>query len=340
MLNKKEFIVDHKEMEQRRLEQAMKTQRRIQKKNNHVTSEWLSGLQGLDYNAMTDINDCLEHIEQLDGNDKNISARIMSSEELEDWFQDTESSFLVADLQTPPRDLNNPLSITSALLAISLRSIGKFPALAFFCKHRNNYSPDEKDSGPIAMLNSLNGQLLEFMNNNRPGVNISLLKDETFFSKSRKKLADGFSLFAALLSLLPKGDSVFIILDSLSCLSGEENEGHKLVKGLNRIMKFLKLQGAVSIRVFVTDPLADSPLIKISQWQLHVPDIVSGADTVDIHEVNRRICKELEDGRDHRDSSSKEDTEGSGEDEDEEDSDSSSDEEDDEDDNSDTGSED
>lgn len=202
------MLVDYKEMEQVSLERAAQSERRLEKKNNCVTSGWLSGLYGFDYDAVSDINDCIEHIEQLDSNEKNVSERIMSSEELNDWLQDDQSSFLMVDLQVLPSDLNNPLSFTSALLAMSLRSTEKFSVLAFFCKHRNNERPDETESGPIAMVKSLNGQLLEFMNHNRPGVNLSPLQDQSFFSKSKKKLKHGISLFEALLSRMPEGDAV------------------------------------------------------------------------------------------------------------------------------------
>lgn len=142
--------MDLKEIEQNSLEQAAQSKRRHRQENSsRVTSKWLAGLEGFDYDSMTDIKDCMEHMEQLDGNDKNLSERIIDSEQLKDWLQDDQSSFLMADLQTPPSELNNPLSFTSALLAMTLRSTEKYPVLSFFCMHRNNESPDEAESGPL-----------------------------------------------------------------------------------------------------------------------------------------------------------------------------------------------
>ncbi|KAI1120180.1 hypothetical protein F5Y10DRAFT_290197 [Nemania abortiva] len=297
-INNRTAQVDYKEMEQSRLEQAAESKRSLQERNNRVTKKFLYKIRGLDYDAMTDINDCLQHIERLDGNEKNISGRIMSSEELNDWLRDSKSSFFMVDLQTPPSDLNNPLSFTSALLAMSLRSAGKSPMLAFFCKHRNNEDPNETNSGPIAMIKSLNGQLLEFMNLHRPDVDLSLLEDQSFFKA--KKLKHNISLFRALLLLLPRGDTVFVILDSLSCLSGDDEEAHEFTGALNRIMES---QRDICIRVLVTDPLVDSPLREVAHWQLHVADNVSGPDTIDVDDSTERFRKGLGSNKGESDSS-------------------------------------
>lgn len=84
------------------------------------------------------------------------------------------------------------------------------------------------------------------------------------------------------------------------------------------LQKIMKAQRDISIRVLATDPLADSPLRKIAQWQLHVPYNVSGTDTFDVDETTHRLRKGFEDN--------KEDSEGSEWNEDEESEDSSSDE--------------
>ncbi|KAI1740572.1 hypothetical protein F4680DRAFT_447896 [Xylaria scruposa] len=278
-------------MEQNSLEQTARFKRRLQKESSRAISKWLSGLRGSDYDSMADIKDCIEHVEQLDSNDKNVSEQILDSEQLNDWLQDEPSSFLMVDLQTPQSELSNPLSFTSALLAMS-------------------------------MIKSLNGQLLDFMNQKRPDSNVAQLKEEESFSKSKKKLKHGVSLLQSLLSLLPDGDVVFIILDCLSCLSGEEKECHKLVKALNRILESLE---NISIKVLVTDPSADSPLRGIAHWELHLPDIVAGGDTVDLDDTKQRILKGLMDSH----QTSNEDGEET-EDEDGDDSDNSSEEDDDE----------
>ncbi|KAI0485563.1 hypothetical protein F4859DRAFT_471720 [Xylaria cf. heliscus] len=323
VLNSDSFInnttaqVDLKEIKQNSLEQAAQSKRRLQENSSRVISKWFSALEGFDYDSMTDIKDCIEHMERLDGNDKNLSERIMDSEQLKDWLQDEPSSFLMVDLQTPPSELNNPLSFTSALLAMILRSTEKYPVLSFFCMHRNNESPDEALSGPLGMIKSLNGQLLDFMDKNRRDSDVSLLKKKDFFSKSKTKFRHGVSLLQALLSLLPEGDIVFIILDSLSRLSGDEEEGHKLVKALNGMVK---TQERISIRILVTDPSVDSPVRRIAQSQLHLHDIVSGGYTIDVDDTTQRIREGLVRGHHPGNSRSEDNSENSEETEDEEDS--------------------
>ncbi|KAI1753756.1 hypothetical protein F4782DRAFT_529174 [Xylaria castorea] len=323
-INNKTAQADLKEIEQSSLEQTARSKRRLQKENSRVISKWLSGLRGFDYDSMMDIKDCIEHMEQLDGNDKNVSERIIDSEQLNDWLQDEQSSFLMIDLQTPQSEPNNPLSFTSALLAMSLRSTQKYPVLSFFCMHRNMESLDEAESGPLGIIKKLNGQLLDFMNQKRQDSNVAQLEKEDFFSKSKKKLKHGVSLLDALLSLLPEGDVVFIILDCLSCLSGDEEKGHKLVKALNKI---IETRESISIRVLVTDPSADSPLRRIAQWQLHLPEIVGGGDAMDVNDTTQRIRKGLVGGHhtsDLNSEDSEDDSENSEETEDEDDSDNSS----------------
>jgi hypothetical protein len=73
----------------------------------------------------------------------------------------------------------------------------------------------------------------------------------------------------------------------LSCPSGEEKEGSKIMKVVNRIMKSRRI---ISIKALATDQLVDSPLKKTTHWQLHVQDNVNGADTVDVEDTTRRVC--------------------------------------------------
>ncbi len=66
------------------------------------------------------------------------------------------------------------------------------------------------------MVRSLNGQLLKFMTENRPNVGLVQLKDQTFFTKSKRHLKHELKLLKALISFLADGDVVFVILDVLS----------------------------------------------------------------------------------------------------------------------------
>lgn len=281
-------------MKQSHLEQLAVSKRGLQESNHRVSSRWLAELDGFNYDSMTDIKDCLEHIERLEIDGKNVSESIMSSDELHRWLTSEKSIVLEVDLQTPPSDLNNPLSFASALLAITLRSTEGFPTLAFFCMHRNIESSKDKHSGPIAMVNCFNGQLQDFINRSRPFADLSKLETEPYFRKSKKKLADGLALLKGLLSLLPKHDTVFVILDSLSRLSGDEKDALKVIRALRSIKRHIK---HICVKVIITDPLVGSLVEGFVDESLHIQDYVCGAGTIDVDESAHKITTALKDGQ-------------------------------------------
>ncbi|KAK3368359.1 hypothetical protein B0H63DRAFT_534533 [Podospora didyma] len=231
--------------------------------NQRVASKWLKKLKDFEHQPLTDIKGCLQHMELLGIDEKNIS------------------------LQTPPTSLNNPLSFTSALLATALRSTSAYAVLAFFCMRRNNECIADQQSGPGGMVKNLNGQLLEFIAKNRPTVDLSPLRSEEFFSKSRKSLKDGLEMLKALFSLLPEGDIIFVVLDSLSCLSGEEDDGDQVIKILGRIVERSK---HVVIKVLVSSPRVNSRVEKIADMSLHVQDLVCAQELFDVKEPRRDIA--------------------------------------------------
>ncbi|KAL9112648.1 MAG: hypothetical protein Q9187_007750 [Circinaria calcarea] len=324
--NAKTGEIDHKEVKLLQQEQEAISMRSRQESNTRVASKWLKGLNGSTYDPMIDMKDCLEHIALLDSDEKDISQWILRSEKHTDWLQEKESSILEIELQTPPASLNNVLSFTSALIATTLRSTAQFPVLAFFCMHRNNESFLEDESGPVALVKSLNGQLLRFTAEYRPSVDLSLLEDQEFFSKAKENLKNGLLLLDALLSSLPEDDMVFVIIDSLSRLSGSVKDGDKVIKQLRRIIG--KREDLV-VKVMVTDALAGSHVKSVADISLYVPDVVSGYGVIDIVESSDEIARKTKRKQDVEDGDGE--TTSDDEDEDEEDDEEDDEEEDDED---------
>jgi hypothetical protein len=324
------MIVNHKEVKLLQEEQEAISMRSRQESNTRVASKWLKGLRGFTYDPMIDMKDCLEHIELLDSDEKDISQCILRSEQLTDWLQEKQSSILEIDLQTPPASLNNPLSFTSALFATTLRNTAQFPVLAFFCMHRNNESSLEDKSGVVALVKSLNGQLLRFTADHRRSVDLSTLEDQEFFSKARKNLKDGLLLLDTLLSSLPEDDMVFVIIDSLSRLSGSEKDGDKVIKKLRRI---IGKRDDVVVKVMVTNALAGSYVKSVADISLHVQDLVSGYGAIDIVESSGEIARKMKrkrdvkggDGETTSDDEDEDEEDDSEEDENEEDEDNDSD---------------
>jgi len=156
----------------------------------------------------------------------------------------------------------------------------------------------EDKSGPVALVKSLNGQLLSFTINNRPSVDLSSLEDQDFFLKSKKNLKDGLRLLDALLSSLPKDDMVFVIIDSLSRLSGSSRDGDKVTKKLRRIIGKRK---DLVIKVMVTDALVGSHVKSVADISLYVPDVVSGYGAIDIVESSDEIARKMRRKQDAKD---------------------------------------
>ncbi|KAK4443249.1 hypothetical protein QBC34DRAFT_443561 [Podospora aff. communis PSN243] len=261
---------------------TMATQSRI-KTNKAVAAKWLNRLresadEGFNHTPQEDLEDCLSHQEKLGPDEKDVASYILESETLDSWNRADNSSILVIDLPTSPSELNNPLSFAASVYILALASQKKYPVLAFFCKHRNNASHEEQLSGAMGLLNSLNGQLLDFITEYRPDANLGRLHDKEFAKKSRTTIKYGLKLFEELISVLPEGDRVFIIIDSMSCISGSEEEGHKIIKKITRIMEDSELD--VTIKLLVTDPSADSPAREVADVTLTVPDGVNGSGTL------------------------------------------------------------
>ena len=239
------------------------------------------------------MKDCLEHIEQLEPDEKNIAQFILNSDQFKAWLEEGRSKTIEINLQTPPSSLCNPLSFDSALFVATVQSANQFPVLAFFAMHRNNESPSESRSGPTALVKSLNGQLLQFIAAHRPSVDISSLGKE-FLSQARSSLKDGLRLLSALILSLPKDDMVFFVADSLSRISGREGDADKVFKKLHRIIQ--KREDLV-IKLMVTDTLAGSYVKSMADESFYVRDLVAGFGAIDIEESQDELSRQVKRSR-------------------------------------------
>ncbi|KAK4194936.1 hypothetical protein QBC40DRAFT_301637 [Triangularia verruculosa] len=260
--------------------------RDARKQNKKVAKHWDRDFEEFGRKALCDIKECLDQLEQLSFDDKGTSQRILVSAQITSWLTKEKSSMLLIDQETPHWDLANPISFTSALLAITLRSTNRFPVLTFFCMHRNNQSTKENLSGPIALVQSLNGQLFDFICKHRSKVNLAEVEDHDDFSASHRSHKKGLTLFSRLLSLLPEEDTVYIIIDTFSYLTGSDK---KINGALERLRDMMKMHKHLLIMVLITDPLVGSSVYKMARMSLHLRDLVSGQDAVDFNAEKRKI---------------------------------------------------
>ncbi|KAI1083012.1 hypothetical protein F5B20DRAFT_528212 [Whalleya microplaca] len=295
IFNAKTGEIDYEEARLLQQEKEAASIRSREKKNSRIATKWCRSLQDLTYDPTIDMKYCLEHIEQLEQDEKDIAKYILDSEEFNAWLQEGRSRIIDINLQTPPSSLVNPLSFHSALLVATLQSTALFPVLAFFTMHRSNEDPSESGSGPAALVKSLNGQLLKFIAAHRPLVELSALADQKLLSKAKSTLKDGLKLMEALILSLPEDDMVFFVIDSLSRLMGDEKDGDKVFKKLHGIIKKRK---DIVIKVMVTDTLVDSYVKSIVDIPFYCQDLVSGFGVIDATESGNEITRQVNLSRD------------------------------------------
>ncbi|KAK4224088.1 hypothetical protein QBC38DRAFT_486249 [Podospora fimiseda] len=266
----------------------------IRKQNRRIVKTWLSNLDDFKHDPISDMKDCLAHMERLDLDDKNISQSILTSEKLRDWFKSHESSILTISLPTPPSGLVNPTSVTAALLATALQSTRRFPVLSFFCGYRTNDSILSKDSGPLGLVKSLSAQLMGFIRDYRKEIDLSSLQEEKLLrAKSITDLTSSLTLLEAFISLLPEGDTAYIIIEGHSRMTGGEKKGNKVLKGLDKIIQRIGESRGLEIKVLITDPLVGSVVGDLADMELHVQDLGAGSGVFHVEDV-KRITGDLE----------------------------------------------
>lgn len=209
----------------------------------------------------------------------------MTSEKLLDWLEKPESGLLVIQGQTAPQTLANAMSLSSAFLAQSLRQSHDSPVLYHSCGLRTEESPRKAErSGTRAVINSLNSQLARQLQSH---ADLSFLGTDKYH-RSHTRLRSALKLLRRLINEVPENESVFIIIDSLSRLSGDaENEG-ELIRGISQLVD---RSAPPVVKVLLTDLLPDhiSHRATIGD-ELYVPDRVNiggqGLNTDYLREVS------------------------------------------------------
>lgn len=285
--------MDKQELEQSLIENQASTIRHHQETNTRLASEWLEGLDRPTRKpATTDAKECIQRIDLLTPNQKDQSQWILASDPFRTWLKSPQSSILEIELQTLPDSLENPLSLTSALFTTTLTSTEEVPILSFFARHRNNASKMNEKSTPLALVTSLNAQLVTYLVKHYPTVDLASTEKEGLLSRqSKKRLKDGLKLLKALLWSLPAGGMVFIVIDGHSRLSGKQKDANKVVEKLKRVVTERE---DVVFKVVITDPLAGSVVNKVADLSLFVEDVVPGGGEIDPDESAGEISRVLE----------------------------------------------
>lgn len=214
---------------------------------------------------------------------------IMTSEKLLNWLEKPESGLLLIQGQTAPQTQANALSLSSAFLAQSLREGHDSPVLYHSCGLRTEEGPRGADtSGTVALVNSLNSQLARHL---RSHTDLSFLGEDKYRRrKSQARLRPALKLLRHLVGEVPGDESVFIIIDSLSRLSGdaESEDEEEAIRGIAR----LAAVGVPVVKVLMTDVLPEHRRLR---HQAAVGDELFVPDRVDVggHGLNAEYLREV-----------------------------------------------
>ncbi|KAF0331851.1 hypothetical protein GQ607_000971 [Colletotrichum asianum] len=277
---------------------------RIPEQNNKIAEEWYESLQDFDPSPEKHVIECMRAgLGRLTLEDREKSQWIMSTPEVSNWLRLDESNILGVRAENAPDGLYHPLSFTAALLTETLQRSTEFPVLSFFCGIRTNEKFDRVLCGSLAVLNSLNGQLLKYFSQKRPGVDLSLLQQENerLMKKSTQKPKYAVKLFRGLLELLENDDVVFIILDSWSRLLGDRIEADKAIEKLSQTTNDFP---HLAIKILVLDPLPSDSIHELAHSVLYVPDEIDGwKNDVSLSLLkasNERMVEDLKDVRNRK----------------------------------------
>lgn len=275
-----------------------------------MIATWLQDLGEFDPSSDGHVTKCLDHASSLETKEQDQAQYIMNSKSFQDWLARPVTSLLEIRAETAPQNLISFMSLSTAMLALTLSGSTNFAVLSFFCGLRKSASYKEEDSGVLGILKSLNGQLLKLILAKQPSTRLPTQSMDKVWRKSGKEPKYAKALFKQLLSLLPDGSVVFVLLDSVSRVFGDKARMDKLVEMILSVTD--QQVGHIVIKMLVTDPLASSRIKTLAHHSVYVPDDVDGwecgINMTLVEQSNRGKLRSLEKRKDlTRQTSSEED---------------------------------
>lgn len=248
------------------------------KENRQLVQRWLKTSLDFDPSADDHIKKCTSCTERLDIVEQDKIVHIFQSKVFQGWLCDPRSPLLYIEAETAPTEVFNFLSVSTASLASTLSSGTEFATLSFFCDLAKSAQLSKGDSGVLDMLKSLSGQMLAFILDKHPDADLPFTKGDKLWRKSSTSNQYAWELLKSLLLLLPDSSVVFILLNSISRVSGDKTKVDTLVQKIVDLATDHKNGLGVVIKVLVTDALPTSRVRKMAkQWHsLYVPDDVEG----------------------------------------------------------------
>lgn len=261
--------------------------------NTKLVEEWFKRLGEFEPSSKDHIQKFIDHTATLALKEQDKVQYIMDSQPFQDWLGKPRSSFLCVRAETAPDDIINFISVSTAMLALTLGSVTKFIVLSCFCNLRKKDSLQERDSGALAIVNSLNGQLLKVMLERHPPMERPFDQDAKMWNGSTERFKSSCTLFKKLMTLLPPGSVVFVLLDSVSRTSGDKTLVDEVAK---IILEIGRRNPSIVVKLLVTDPVPSSNMYRMADLQLYVPDDVDGGRYgMNAESVKRKNALKLQD---------------------------------------------
>lgn len=197
----------------------------------------------------------------------------MTSEKLLGWLEKPESGLLIIQGQSAPQTQANAISLSSAFLAQSLRQSQPGPVLYHSCGLRTEEgSRGAETSGTTALANSLSSQLARRLQG-RADLSFLAADRHRRKSKGQARLRPALKLLRRLVGEVPGAESVFVIVDSLSRLSGDAEDEGEAIRGVSRLAG--RRSGGPVVKVLLTDLLPGHMAQRPTDGdELYVPDRV------------------------------------------------------------------
>lgn len=247
-------------------------------KQNRLALNWLQSLHDFDPSPEDHIKRCIGHMASLDTGQQDKILYILESKSLQSWVHEPNSPIFLVRAETAPTNIINFMPVCTASLISTLNSCTEFVVFSVFCGLRKIISLSERDSGVLGILRALNGQILNKILVDHITMEFLFQENENVWSRSRTSTKYAWILFKSLISLLPRNSIVFILLDSVSRISGNKADVDDLVERMMGIATRNAKNDGVVIKILVSDTSPTSRIRTMAKEQhsLYVPDDVEG----------------------------------------------------------------
>lgn len=223
------------------------------KSNQKLGKKWLKRSQTSGTDHVKDMRECLNGAEDFSLDDKAQVMTAMQSDDVLAWLRHSESCLLVIEPDSSPDEVVSPVSFVSAMIFKTLQLACKPLVLAVFCALRAEDSTEESVSGPLGFLTQLNAQLVKAIIDRELAIDLSFLKNPRL-DNSHEDVKRALKVFKNVLRAIHAAETtdgiLYIVIDCLASMSGDEDEVHKAVTDIIGVCE----DTGFVLKILVSDP--------------------------------------------------------------------------------------